>query len=77
MHSINQPFVRNNNKKKINNDDDDDYDAAAAADGDDDNNNNNTNLYLNTVKKTDGSCTADVAVCYKYNTIQYNTILNS
>ena len=34
-------------------------------------NNNNNSLYLNTVK-TDGSCTADVAVYY--NTKQYSTI---
>ena len=37
-------------------------------------NNNNNSLYLNTVK-TDGSCTADVAVYYntkQYSTIQYN-----
>ena len=43
------------------------------------NNNNNNSLYLNTVK-TDGSCTADVAVYYntkQYSTIQYNTIFNS
>ena len=36
---------------------------------------NNNSLYLNTVK-TDGSCTADVAVYYntkQYSTIQYNT----
>ena len=35
---------------------------------------NNNSLYLNTVK-TDGSCTADVAVYYntkQYSTIQYN-----
>ena len=38
------------------------------------NNNNNNSLYLNTVK-TDGSCTANVAVYYntkQYSTIQYN-----
>ena len=40
---------------------------------------NNNSLYLNTVKKTDGSSTADVAVYYntkQYSTIQYLILKN-
>ena len=48
-------YSYSNDNNNINNDNDNNSNT---------NNNNNKSLYLSMVKKTDGNCTADVAVCY-------------
>ena len=50
-------YSYNYDNNNINNDNDNNNNSN-------NNNNNNKSLYLSMVEKTDGNCTADVAMCY-------------